>query len=146
MGNAYSRDNEAWRKKLESLAGRLSDEDFLRPAGDHGWTVGGVLAHMAFYDYRVLAILERWKTSAIGPSPHDTDIINDAMKPLFNAVRPAELRRIVVEAARAVDVAIDGLDPGFLARIDKEGTEVRLSRAHHREHHLGQIEKALSAR
>ena len=143
MSNAYSSDNAAWRKKLETLVQRLSDRDFARPAGDHGWTVGGLLAHLAFYDYRALAILERWKTNPIGPSPLDTDVANDAMKPLFNAVAPVDLRRIVVEAARAIDAAIDALDPGFLARVEKDGTVVRLSRALHREHHLAQVEKAL---
>jgi len=143
MSNVYFADNEAWRKKLEALIERLSDRDLERPAGRHGWTVGGVLAHLAFYDYRALAILKKWETNAIGPSALDTDVANDAMRPLLNGVAPGALRRIVVEAARAIDSAIDALDPGFLARIEKDGTVVRLSRALHREHHLAQVEKAL---
>jgi hypothetical protein len=142
MSNTYSADNAAWRKKLETIVARLSDRDLARPV-NHGWTVGGLLAHMAFYDCRAVVLLERWKTNAMGPSPLDIDVVNDAMKPLCNAVAPAELRRLVMEAARGVDAAIDALDPGFLARIETDGKPVRLNRALHREHHLEQIEKAL---
>lgn len=143
MSNRYSADNAAWSKKLEALVARLSDRDLARPA-NHGWSVGGLLAHLAFYDYRALVLLERWKTNAIGPSPLEVDVANDATRPLFNAVAPGELRRLVVEAARGVDAAIDALDPGFLARVEVDGTVVRLNRALHREHHLEQVEKALA--
>ncbi len=144
MGNKYSADNAASRRKLEALVAGLTDRDLAQPV-QHGWNVGGILAHLAFYDYRVIALLERWKAGAIGPSPHDVDAVNDAQKPLFNAVAPAELRRMVVEAACAVDSAIDTLDPGFLTRIEVDGTVVRLSRVMHRQHHLEQLHRALGA-
>jgi len=143
MSNKYSADNAASRGKLEALVGRLTDRDITR-AAQHGWTVGGVLAHLAFYDYRAVVLLERWKTNAIAPSPNDVDTINDSLKPIANAVAPAEIRRVVVEAARAADAAIDALDPGFLARVESEGTAVRLNRAQHRSHHLEQVEKAMA--
>jgi len=143
MGNAYSADNAVWRKKLESLPERLSDRDLEMPAGGSGWTVKGLLAHLAFYDYRALAILKKWETNAVGPSPLDVDVVNDSLKPLFNAASPGEIRRLVREAAQAVDAAIDALDPGLLAQIQKEGSPVRLNRAAHREHHLAQVETAL---
>lgn len=143
MSNAFSARNALGREKLAALVSRLSDSDLDRPAGGPGWTVGGLLAHMAFYDFRAVALLERWKTNAIGPSPLDVDVVNDSMKPLFNAVTHHEIRRLAVEAAEAVDAAIEALDPGFLARVESEGTPVRLDRTTHREHHLAQIEKAL---
>jgi hypothetical protein len=99
---------------------------------------------MAFYDIRAVALLARWKKDGISPSPNDVDIVNDATRPLFNAVPPGEMKRIVIEAAAAIDAAIDGLDPAFLAKIETEGKPVRLNRAAHREHHLEQIEKALA--
>ncbi|HTZ50236.1 MAG TPA: hypothetical protein VMF68_01170, partial [Spirochaetia bacterium] len=101
------------------------------------------LAHLAFYDLRAARLIEQWKAGAIGPSALDIDVSNDAMKPLFNAVAHHEIRRLVLEAAEAIDGAIDSLDPGFLSRIEAEGKPVRLNRAAHREHHLRQIESAL---
>jgi len=143
MSNVYSADNAAWGKKLDSLVQRLSGRDLERPAGGPGWTVGGLLAHLAFYDYRALVILKKWETNAVGPSPLDVDVVNDALKPLFNAMAPDGIRRLVCEAAQAIDAAIDAMDPGLLAQIEKVGTPVRLNRAAHRGHHLAQVEKAL---
>jgi hypothetical protein len=91
-----------------------------------------------------VALLERWKKAGIVPSPLDIDIVNDAARPLLNAVAPGEMKRLVVDAAMAVDAAIDALEPDFLSRIETEGKPFRLNRAGHREHHLEQIEKALA--
>jgi hypothetical protein len=146
MSNVYSAENAAWRKKLESVVQRLSDQDLERTAGGHGWTVGGRLAHLAFYDYRALAILKKWETNAVGPSPLDIDVVNDALKPLFNAMAPGRIRRLAREAAEAIDAAVDALDPGLLAQIEKESLPVRLNRAAHREHHLAQVENALAGK
>ncbi|MGA2379540.1 MAG: hypothetical protein ABSG85_09545 [Spirochaetia bacterium] len=144
MSNTYSAQNAVWREKLISLTKRLSDKDLGRDAGGSGWTVGGLLGHMAFYDLRSVALLERWKKAGIVPSPLDIDIVNDAARPLLNAVAPGEMKRLVVDAAMAVDAAIDALEPDFLSRIETEGKPFRLNRAGHREHHLEQIEKALA--
>ncbi|MGO9309194.1 MAG: hypothetical protein ACLQDL_09245 [Spirochaetia bacterium] len=143
MGNAYTAQNSAWREKLISQTKRMSDEDLGRQAGGSGWTVGGLLGHMAFYDLRSVVILQRWKKTGIVPSPLDIDIVNDAARPLFNAVVPAEMKRLAVDAAVAVDAEIDALDPDFLSRVETEGKPFRLNRAAHRQHHLDQIEKAL---
>jgi hypothetical protein len=140
MSNVYSDQNRKWRERLAATLERLTDADLAKLAGGPGWTINGLLAHLAFYDFRAARILEQWKSNSIGPSPLDIDISNDAMKPLFNAVAHHEIRRLVREAAGAIDAAIDSLDPGFLARIEAEGKPVRLNRAAHREHHLQQIE------
>jgi hypothetical protein len=144
MSNAYSAQNAAWREKLVAITARLSDKDLGRSAGGPGWTVGGLLGHLAFYDIRATLLLARWKKDGITPSPNDVDLVNDAAKPLFNAVTPAAMKRLVVEAATAIDAAVDALDPGFLSKVETDGKPVRLDRAAHREHHLQQIEKALA--
>jgi uncharacterized damage-inducible protein DinB len=144
MGNGYSEQNAAWREKLVALARRLSEKDMGRPAGGAGWTVTGLLGHMAFYDQRALTLLEKWKRDGISPSALDVDIVNDALRPFLNAVAPREMKRLAVEAAEAIDAAIDSLEPGLLSRIETEGKPVRLNRAVHREHHVAQIENALA--
>jgi hypothetical protein len=54
--------NDAERGRLQSLVARLSDADLVRPM-PAGWTVAGVLAHLAFWDQRILDLLERWEQS-----------------------------------------------------------------------------------
>jgi hypothetical protein len=144
VSSAYSARNAAWREKLIALVSRLSEKDMGRTAGGSGWTVGGLLGHLAFYDLRAAEVLSRWKKDGITPSPLDIDIANDASRPLLNAVDPTQVKGLVVEAASAIDAAIDALEPEFITRIETEGKPFRLDRAGHREHHLEQIEKALT--
>ncbi|HTZ52353.1 MAG TPA: DinB family protein [Spirochaetia bacterium] len=144
MANKYSADNETSRRKLESFLQRLSDRDLARRA-PNGWTIGGLLVHLAFYDYRAVVLLQRWKSNGIAASPSDVNTVNDSLKPIANAMGPAEVRRVTVESARAVDAEVDSLDPAFLARVEAEGTAVKLNRALHREHHLQQMQGMLAA-
>jgi hypothetical protein len=144
MSNAYSRQNAAWRERLTAVAGRLSPAGMKRPAGGPGWTVTGLLGHLAFYDQRALTLVAKWKKDGISPSPLDIDVVNEAARPMFNAMAPDEAKKLVVETAAAIDAVIDAMDPQLLARIEADGKPVKLNRAAHREHHLAQIEKALA--
>ena len=91
----------------------------------------------------VAGLMKAALTAKDGISPLDADIVNDAARPLFNAVAPGEMKRLVVDAAVAVDAAIDALNPELLSQIETEGKPFRLNRAGHRKHHFEQIEKAL---
>ena len=144
MANVYTEKNRVEREAIAALCDRLTDADMDRPVGTAGWTIGGILCHLAFYDQRAHLLLEKWKREGITPSPNDVDLVNEAMRPLFNAARPEEVRKLVPAMAHAVDAAIDGLTSEMLARVEKEGAAVRLSRALHREHHRAQIEAALA--
>jgi hypothetical protein len=142
MTNQYTQANSAERDHLEKVIARLSPSDYDRPAGGPGWTIGGLLAHLAFWDNRALALLAKWKKEGIGPSLIDTDLFNESMRPLCNAVPAAVIARMAVETATAIDEEIDSLQPEFLARVERDGTPVRLNRGLHRNHHLAQVEKA----
>jgi hypothetical protein len=143
MTNQYTQANSAERDHLEKVIARLSPSDYDRPAGGPGWTIGGLLAHLAFWDNRALVLLAKWKKEGIGPSLIDTDLFNESMRPLCNAVPAAVIARMAVETATAIDEAIDSLQPEFLARVERDGTPVRLNRGLHRNHHLAQVEKAI---
>ena len=45
------------------MAERLSDAELLTPVGEH-WTVAIVMAHLAFWDRRVMYVLEKAAKSA----------------------------------------------------------------------------------
>jgi hypothetical protein len=144
MSNAFTTKNTTWREALTDLVGRLSDADMARAAGGPGWTIGGLLGHMAFWDQRALVLLNRWKSSAIAASPIDVDVANDAMRPFLNAIPPGTVRKLATDMASAIDAAIDALSPESLAKVEMEGKPVRLDRGMHREHHMAQILKALA--
>jgi|WetSurMetagenome_2_1015567.scaffolds.fasta_scaffold468884_1 hypothetical protein len=143
MSNEYTAANAAWREKLFMLMGRLSDTDMVRMAGGPGWTVGVALCHLAFWDHRASVLLKRWKAGGIADSPNDIDVVNDSILPFLKAIPPAEVRRLVREAAEGIDAEIDSLAPNFLVRVESDGKPVKLDRGKHREHHVAQIGKAL---
>ena len=144
MSNAYTAPNSAERAHLDKVIGRLSPSDYERAAGGPGWTIGGLLAHLTFWENRALVLLAKWKKEGIGPSLIDMDLFNESMRPLCNAVPAAVIAQMAVETAAAIDREIDALSPDFLQRVERDGTPVRLNRGLHRNHHLAQVEKALA--
>ena len=49
--------NRASTDRIRAMAARLSDEQLLTPIGHH-WTAAIVMAHLAFWDRRVLYVLD----------------------------------------------------------------------------------------
>jgi hypothetical protein len=113
-----------------------------------GWTVATVLAHVAFWDLRIVACIEAWKPDGTGPIPtyYDdaVDWINDSVKPLISALEPRVAARVTVEAAEAADLAVAGLSDVLCARNESLGWLVNPDRADHRLEHLEEIEQVLS--
>lgn len=145
MSTSYIEANAKGRERLRALVSRLTDEELTLQAGD-GWTIAAILAHLAFWDYRVLVLITRWKKIGIGPSPIDVDGVNDATKPLCLALPAREAANLAVNAAEAVDAELgnlpEDLRPGINALV-REG-KFRLDRSIHRNEHLDQIERVLA--
>src|SRR6266508_3144042 len=68
MTRSYVTENNIQRARLSALVDRLSDAELARPLAA-GWTVGAVLAHVAFWDQRVLTLIERWEPEGPGSTP-----------------------------------------------------------------------------
>ena len=141
----YNEENTKGRERLRALVSSLTDEELsLQTGGD--WTVAALLAHLAFWDFRVLGLMQRWKNEGVGRSPIDIDIVNDATKPLCSAIPGREAGKLVHSAAQAVDAELEhipeDLMPGITALV-QEG-KFRLDRSLHRNEHLDQIDKLLA--
>jgi hypothetical protein len=98
MSINYIEANTKGRERLCGLASRLSDEELELQAGDD-WTVAAILAHLAFWDHRVLELIRCWKKVGVGRSPIDIDNVNDAMKPLCLAIPGREAASLTVPGA-----------------------------------------------
>ncbi len=132
--------NRHQRERLHALMTRITEEELMRPMGDH-WTVAVALAHLAFWDERSLFLLRKWRREgAFTPSPVDIDVTNDALLALWRAIPPRAAANLAVAAAEAVDREIDELPPDLTNTILKQGEPFRLDRSIHRKHHLDQIE------
>jgi DinB superfamily len=144
---SYIAENDRERGRLEALAGRLDDAALSR-AMPAGWTVAGVLAHLAFWDQRILVLIELLERGAPVPLDDEEDVawINDAAKPLQLALPPRRAATLAVETARATDQAVATLSEELLARNAAAGSPINLVRAGHRREHLDEIEQVLARR
>jgi uncharacterized damage-inducible protein DinB len=136
--------NRAERERLRALVARLSDADLGRPMSA-GWTVAAVLGHLAFWDQRLLVLLEGWRASGQMPRPlHDGDVdwINDSTKPMLLALAPRRAADLALSTAEAVDAAVAALPDALIAGNAAAGHPLRLLRAEHRRQHLDEIEAA----
>ncbi|MBI3105986.1 MAG: DinB family protein [Candidatus Rokubacteria bacterium] len=141
--------NAMERKRLLSLVARLSDEELSRPVSA-GWTIAGTLAHLAFWDQRIVVLVERWRREgpAAVPAPLDhanVDWINDAAKPMLLSLPPRRAAELAVVIAEAADRTVEILPGDLLARNVAAGSPVNLLRAEHRREHLDEIERALGS-
>jgi hypothetical protein len=144
---SYIAENDRERRRLEALVGKLDDAALSRtmPAG---WTVAGVLAHLAFWDQRIVTFIELLRRGAKVPTedPIDVEWINEAAKPTQLALPPRRAATLAVETARAIDHAVATLSDELLAKNAAAGSPIKLLRAEHRREHLDEIEQMLASR
>ena len=142
----HDAETDAERERLRSLISRLSDKELGRsmPAG---WTVAGVLAHIAFWDARAIYWLDRW-AAGTAPAPYEpenTDAINESAKPLCLALRPRDAANLSMRLAEEADGKVKALSDAMLAKVRAaDGGPFDLSRATHRKEHLDEIEGILT--
>jgi hypothetical protein len=147
MAQPYVAENNEQRARLRALVDRASDADLARPL-EAGWTVGAVLAHLAFWDQRTLLLIERWekegpRTPPPGIEGKDVDWINDSAKALCLALPPRAAARLAMATAEAVDRRVEALSSELVAANTAAGKPLNLFRAEHRREHLDEIERAL---
>ncbi len=145
----YVAENRVQLERLRALVDKLSDRELAGPM-DAGWTVAGVLAHLAFWDQRIVTLVDRWADGRGTPPPaYDeaaVEWINDAGKPLCLALPPRVAARMAIDAAIAADDRVAGLSDEQLAANAAAGTPISPLRAAHRREHLDEIERTLTRR
>ena len=134
--------NRAATARLRSLAKRLTDEQFGRPVGEH-WTVSMVFVHIAFWERRCLAMLDRIQADGADRQVDIDLVVNDLSLPIWAAVPPRDATRIAIESAEAMDARVEGYPDDLTALV--LDTHTRWIRRHyHRNEHLDEAEAALA--
>ena len=141
---SYVAVNDRERHRLEALVDKLDDKALSRSMPAE-WTIAGVLAHIAFWDQRIILLTELLKRGVSIPveNPVDVEWINDAAKPAQLALPPRRAATLAVETARATDQAVAALSDDLLAKNVAAGSPINLLRAEHRREHLDEIEQVL---
>ena len=146
MAFPYSEQNANSRRRLAGLTQTLTDEDLARST-DYGWTVAALLAHLAFWDHRMSAILRRWQEEGLDASPNDMMVLNEALQVICHAVEPGAAIGLAIAAAEKIDAELDVLTAERTKEIEAHAaateTQFRMNRSLHRDGHLDDIEKLL---
>ena len=133
--------NRASTERIRALAARLTDAEMQQPVGEH-WTVAIALAHIAFWDRRVMYVLDKTERDGTLFIPEIDIFVNDLSLPLWAAIPPREAARIAIETAEALDRQLEGFPPALLEEIYSHN-ERWVVRALHRGEHLDQVDAAL---
>ena len=143
----YSQQNADSRRRLVALTQKLTDQDLARST-DYGWTVAALLAHLAFWDQRMIVILRRWLDEGFAPSPIDARAVNDSLKVVCHALDPRTAIDLCLAYAEAVDTELDALTSEQVKQLEEHAaatdTQFRMNRSLHRDGHLNDIEALLA--
>ena len=79
--------NRASTNRIRDLVARLSDAQLHQRVGEH-WTVAIALAHIAFWDRRVMLVLDRTEQDGKLFKGEIDVLVNDASLPMWAAIPP----------------------------------------------------------
>jgi len=141
LDRSFVERNLASRERIRDLAARLSDDELQHRVGEH-WTVAITLAHLAFWDRRVLYVLDMTERGGKLFIPEIDIFVNDLSLPLWAAIPPRQAARLAVEAAQEVDRRLETFPPSLLEQIHTYNQRW-VVRALHRGEHLDEADAAL---
>lgn len=135
--------NRSSTERIRALAARLSDEELQHRVGEH-WTVAIVLAHLAFWDRRVMYVLDKTERDGKVFIPEIGIFVNDLSLPLWEAIPPRQAARICIETAETLDARLEKYPPDLIEQV-YETNKRWVVRALHRGEHLDEADAALAS-
>ena len=141
MDHSFIELNRASTERVRALAARLTDEEMQTKVGEH-WTVGIVFAHLAWWDRRVMYVLDMTEKDGKLFIPEIDICVNDLSLPLWAAIPPREAARIAIETSETLDKRLEAYSPELLEEIYNYNKRWVI-RALHRGQHLDEADAAL---
>jgi len=141
MDRSFIERNRLSTERIRLLAAGLTDEQMQTPVGEH-WTVAIVLAHLAFWDRRVMYVLDMTERDGKLFIPEIDIFVNDLSLPLWAAIPPREAARIAIQTAEELDRRLEAYPPALLEEIFTYNKRW-VVRALHRNEHLDEADAAL---
>ena len=145
VSSAFAESNRTQTERLRRVVQRL-DASGLSLRLSNGWTVAGILAHVAFWDRQRLCLMRRWAAGAECSGAYDGEVFNEAMRPLLELIPPERAAEAAVRAAEEVDAFLLAVPDEVVAAALARPDAPNLDRGSHRDGHLDQIEQALARR
>ena len=105
--------------------------------------MGVALAHLAWWDRRVMYVLDMTERNGELFVPEIDIFVNDLSLPLWAAVPPREAARIAIESAETLDQRLESYPPALLEEIYAYNKRW-VVRALHRGEHLDEVDSELN--
>jgi hypothetical protein len=141
LDNSFLEQNCTLTERIRTLAARLTDAEMQHPVGEH-WTVGIAFAHLAFWDRRVMYVLDVTEKQGKLFVPEIDIFVNDLSLPLWAAIPPRQAARIAIETAETLDNRLQEFPRSLLEEIFNYNKRW-VVRALHRNEHLNDVDAAL---
>jgi len=138
---SYKELNRASTERIKKLAASLTDEQMQTRVGEH-WTVAIALAHLAWWDRRVMYVLDMTAKDHDVFIPNIDITVNDISLPLWAAIPALEAARIAIETSEDLDQRLEVYPQDLLEKI-YETNKRWVVRALHRNEHLDEVDAAL---
>jgi hypothetical protein len=139
----YVERNRASSERIRAVAA-LSDDLLQTRVGAH-WTVAIVLVHLAWWDRRVMYVLDVTERDGKLFIPEIDIFVNDLSLPMWAAVPPRDAGRLALEAAETLDRRLAAYPMALLEDIYHYNPRW-VVRALHRGEHLDEADAALKQR
>ena len=133
--------NRASTERIHKLVASLTDKQMQTKVGEH-WTVSIALAHLAFWDRRVLFALDMTERDGKLITPQIDILVNDIDLPLWAAIPARETARLAIETAETLDKRLEKFFPALLEELYNFNKRW-VVRALHRGEHLDEVDAAL---
>jgi hypothetical protein len=127
--------------KMQKIGEKLTEADF-RKKLHYGWTIPVAFAHLAFWDNRVIPLIELSKKDGTIMTSNYDDKLNDILLPFLEAIPPAKAIKMAVEIANRLDEMLESCSPEMINQIMTVNSRW-VDRSLHRNDHLKDIESAL---
>ena len=141
VDRTYIELNQASTQRMRDMTARLSTVQLGHPVGEH-WTVSILLAHLAFWDRRVMYVLDMTEQNGALYVPEIDIFVNDLSLPLWAAIPPREAARIAIETAETLNRRLEAFPAALLEQIYAYNPRW-VVRAYHHDEHLDEADAAL---
>ncbi len=136
--------NRKSTQRLTELVQELSNEELTKTLSN-GWPVFVTLAHLAFWDQRVIHVLNLAKKNKILFAPSFDIQLNDILTPIFQSIPPKEAVKLAIGTADLLDRMLEESSVQILEELMKINNRL-VERSFHRNSHLDSIENIIKKR
>lgn len=136
--------NRKSTQRLTAIVQELSKEELTQTLSN-GWPVFVTLAHIAFWDQRVVHILNLTMKNNKLVAPTFDIQLNDILTPIFQAIPPDEAVKLAINTANLLDQMLEESPMQIIEELMKVNTRL-VDRSLHRNSHLDSVEKIIKER